>query len=184
MGSLLLAATTNVTAKNPILPDAKEIIWTVIAFAIVFVVLAKFAFPAVRKGLVARQDKIRSDLERAEQARTEAEATLERYQRQVAEARGEASRIIEEARQAAEGVRRDLIARAEADATEVRQRAQEDSQLASARALTELRAHVASLSVDLAEKIVEHNLDRDTQMNLIENYINSVGNGHGTRRGS
>ena len=184
MGSLLLAATTTVTAKNPILPDAKEIIWTVIAFAIVLVILAKFAFPAMRKGLEARQDKIRSDLERAEQARAEGEATLERYQRQVAEARGEANRIIEEARQAAEGVRRDLIARAEAEATEVRQRAREDSQLASARALTELRAQVASLSVDLAEKIVEHNLDRDTQMSLIENYINSVGNGHGTRHGA
>ncbi len=54
MPSLLLAAATNVQAKNPILPDAKEIIWTVIAFAIVFVILAKFAFPAVRKGLAAR----------------------------------------------------------------------------------------------------------------------------------
>jgi len=41
---------------------------------------------------------------------------------------------------------------------------------------------VASLSVDLAEKIVERNLDRDTQMSLIENYINSVGNGNGSRR--
>ena len=179
---LLVAATTNVTAKNPILPDAKEIIWTVIAFAIAFVILARFAFPAVKKGLQAREDKIRGDLERAEQARTEAEATLERYQRQVAEARGEATRIIEEARQAAEGVRRDLIARAEADAAEVRQRAQEDSQLASSRALSELRSQVASLSVDLAEKIVEHNLDRDTQMNLIESYINSVGDGNGSRR--
>jgi len=179
---LLVAATTNVTAKNPILPDAKEIIWTVIAFAIAFVILARFAFPAVKKGLQAREDKIRGDLERAEQARTEAEATLERYQRQVAEARGEATRIIEEARQAAEGVRRDLIARAEADAAEVRQRAQEDSQLAGSRALSELRSQVASLSVDLAEKIVEHNLDRDTQMNLIESYINSVGDGNGSRR--
>jgi F-type H+-transporting ATPase subunit b len=179
---LLVGATTTVTAKNPILPDTKEIIWTVIAFVIAFAILAKFAFPAVKKGLQAREDKIRGDLERAEQARTEAEATLERYQKQVAEARGEATRIIEEARQAAEGVRRDLIARAEADAAEVRQRAQEDSQLASSRAMSELRTHVASLSVDLAEKIVERNLDRDTQMDLIENYINSVGNGNGSRR--
>ncbi|HEV2309838.1 MAG TPA: F0F1 ATP synthase subunit B [Acidimicrobiia bacterium] len=182
MFALLVGATTNVTAKNPILPDAKEIIWTVIAFAIAFVILAKFAFPAVKKGLQAREDKIRGDLERAEQARTEAEATLAQYQKQVADARGEATRIIEEARQAAEGVRRDLIARAESDAADIRQRAQEDSQLASSRAMSELRTQVASLSVDLAEKIVEHNLDRDTQMGLIENYINSVGNGNGSRR--
>jgi F-type H+-transporting ATPase subunit b len=179
--SLLLAA-TSVQAKNPILPDAKEIIWTVIAFAFVFVILAKFAFPAVRKGLQAREDRIRSDLERAERARTEAEQTLEQYQRQLADARSEATRIIEQGRQAAEEVRRDLIARAERDAAEIRGRAQADSRLAGERALTELRSEVASLSVDLAEKIVERNLDRDTQLQLIEQYINSVGNGNGSRR--
>ena len=95
---LLVGATTNVTAKNPILPDGKEIIWTVIAFAIAFTILAKYAFPAMKKGLQAREDKIRGDLERAEQARTEAEATLEQYQRQLADARSEATRIVEDAR--------------------------------------------------------------------------------------
>jgi F-type H+-transporting ATPase subunit b len=174
--TLLIGAST-VTAKNPIIPDAKEIIWTVIAFAFVLVILAKFAFPAMRKGLQARVDRIRADLERAEQAKNEAESALEEYRRQLADARAEANRIIEEGRQAAEQVRRDLIARAEADADELRQRAQEDARLASQRAMTDLRAEVADLSVDLAEKIVEHNLDRDTQLALIENYINSVGNG-------
>jgi F-type H+-transporting ATPase subunit b len=181
VGPLLLAA-TSVQAKNPILPDAKEIIWTVIAFSIVFVILRKFAFPAMRKGLQAREDRIRGDLERAERARDEAEETLERYQRQLADSRAEATRIVEEGRQAAEEVRRDLIARAERDAADIRNRAQEDAQLASDRALTELRAQVASMSVDLAEKIVERNLDRDTQLGLIEHYISSVGNGNGAGR--
>jgi len=180
--SLLLAA-TNVQAKNPILPDAKEIIWTVIAFAIVFAILAKFAFPAVKRGLAAREERIRSDLERAERARAEAEATLARYQAQLADARAEATRVIEEARQAAEEVRRDLMARAESEAAELRNRAQEDSRLASERAFTELRSEVATLSVELAEKIVQRNLDRDTQLGLIEQYIRSVGNGNGARRG-
>jgi F-type H+-transporting ATPase subunit b len=181
MHSLLVAATT-VTAKNPIIPDAKEIVWTVIAFAIVLVLLSKFAFPAMKKGLKAREERIRADLERAEQARTEAEATLEQYRRQLADSRSEATRIIEEAREAAEGVRRDLIARAESEAAEVRQRAQEDAQLAASRAMTELRGEITNLSVDLAEKIVERNLDRDTQVSLIEEYINSVGTGNGSRR--
>jgi len=182
VSSLLLAA-TNVQAKNPILPDAKEIIWTVIAFSIVFVILAKFAFPAVRKGLAAREERIRSDLERAERARAESEETLARYQAQLADARAEATRIIEDARQAAEEVRRDVLARAEADAADLRSRAQEDSRLASERAFTELRSEVATLSVELAEKIVERNLDRDTQLGLIDQYIRSVGNGNGARRG-
>ena len=86
--------------------------------------------------------------------------------------------VIEDSRQAAEGVRRDLIAKAEADAAEIRTRAQEDIRLAQERAMTDLRAQVADLSIELAEKVVERNLDRDTQIALIENYINTVGNGH------
>ena len=77
----------------------------------------------------------------------------------------------------AESVRQDLIAKAEADAAEIRNRAQEDIRLAQDRALADLRAQVSDLSIELAEKVVEHNLDRDTQIALIENYINSVGNG-------
>jgi F-type H+-transporting ATPase subunit b len=173
--ALLLGAT--VTAKNPILPDAKEIIWTVIAFAFVLAILAKFAFPAMKKGLKAREERIRADLERADHARAEAETSLEQYRRQLAEARNEANRIVEEARHAAEQVRRDLVARAEAEADEVRRRAHEDARLAGERAMSDLRGQVANLSVELAEKIVERNLDRDTQLALIENYINSVGNG-------
>jgi F-type H+-transporting ATPase subunit b len=174
--ALLLGATT-VTAKNPILPDGKEIIWTVIAFAFVLAILAKFAFPAMKKGLKDREERIRADLERADHARAEGEAALEQYRRQLAEGRNEANRIIEEARQAAEQVRRDLLTRAEAEADELRRRAQEDARLAGERVMSDVRSQVATLSVELAEKIVEHNLDRDTQLALIENYINSVGNG-------
>ena len=76
------------------------------------------------------------------------------------------------------GVRQDLIAKAEADAAEIRNRAQEDIRLAQERALADLRAQVSDLSIELAEKVVERNLDRDTQVALIENYINSVGNGN------
>src|SRR5260370_8070939 len=80
--SAFLIGAANVIAKNPILPDAKEIIWTVIAFAFVFVILAKFAFPAMKKGLKDREDRIRADLERADHPPTEAEATLEQYRPQ------------------------------------------------------------------------------------------------------
>ena len=48
-------------------------------------------------------------------------------------------------------------------------------QLATDRAIADLQNRVAELSIELAEKIVERNLDRDTQLQLIENYINEVG---------
>lgn len=162
-------------APNPVLPKLNEVIWGGLSFLLVLVVLLKFGFPALKKGLAARQEKIREDLESAERARTGAESELEEYRRHLAQARDEAGRIIEEARQAADGLRRDLVAKAEADAAELRQRAADDIRLASERAMSDLQTRVGDLSIELAEKIVERNLDRDTQVALIESYINEVG---------
>ena len=172
---LAVETTEDVKAKNPILPEGKEIVWAVIAFAIVFGLLAWKAWPAIKKALKDREDRIRGDLERAEQARTEAENSLEEYRQQLAEARTEANAIVEQAREAADQVRRDLIARAETDAAELRSRAADDIRLATERAMSELHGKVAQLSIDLAEKVIEQNLDRDAQIRLIENYINQVG---------
>ena len=176
--ALILAVeehTGEIEAKNPILPESKEIVWAVISFAIVFGLLAWKAWPAIKKQLKAREDRIRGDLERAEQARVEAESSLEEYRKQLAEARAEATKIIEEARLAAEQVRQERIAAIDTEIAEHRARAAEDIRLATERAMGELQGRVAELSIELAEKVVEHNLDRDTQVQLIENYINQVG---------
>jgi F-type H+-transporting ATPase subunit b len=162
-------------APNPILPETNELIWGGLAFIVLLGLMWKFGLPPMRKMLKDREDRIRGDLERAEQAKVESETVLEDYRRQLAEARTEASGIIEQAREQAEEVRRELIAKAESDAAEVRQRASEDARLASDRAMSELRSSVTQLSIELAEKVVEHNLDHDTQIQLIESYINQVG---------
>jgi F-type H+-transporting ATPase subunit b len=164
-------------APSPILPETSEIVWGGLAFLVLLVVMVKFALPPVRRMTKAREDRIRADLERSETARVEAEEVLARYQAQLAEARAEASRILEEARQAADGVRREVVARAEADAADVRARAADDIRLAAERASSDLRRQVADLSIELAEKVVERNLDRDTQIALIDRYIDSVDNG-------
>jgi len=162
-------------APSPLLPEPNEIIWASLAFLVLLIALWKWGVPAVRNMTAAREERIRSDLERAESARTEAESEREQYRAQIANARQEAERIIDEARQSADDVRRELVARAEADAGEIRERAQQDVQLATERAMAELRSRVGQLSIDLAEKIVERNLDRDTQMALVESYIDQVG---------
>jgi F-type H+-transporting ATPase subunit b len=164
-------------AKSLLVPALPEIIWGGLAFLIVLGVLMKFAFPALKKGLKAREDKIREDLESASRAREEAEAESAQYRAAIGDARSEANTILEEARADAERIRRDVVARAEADAAEVRERAQEDIRLAQERAMSDLRAQVADLSIGLAEKVVERNLDPDTQRALIESYIDSVGSG-------
>ena len=168
-------------APSLILPETNEIIWGGLAFVVLLLVMWKYALPPVRNMMKQREDRIRDDLERAEQARTEAEGELANYRRQVADARNEAARIIEEARQSADEVKRQIQSQAEADAGEIRARAQEDIRLASERAQADLQGRVTDLSIELAEKIVERNLDRDTQLALVESYIGQVGNGNGSR---
>jgi F-type H+-transporting ATPase subunit b len=162
-------------APSLITPAVSEMIWGGLAFLIVLGLLMKFAFPALKKGVKAREEKIRSDLEGAEHARQEAEEERARYQAQLADARGEANRIVEEARSAAEQVRRDVTARAEQEAGEIRARANDDIRAARERAFSDLSGQVANMSVELAEKIVERSIDRSTQEQLIESYISSVG---------
>jgi F-type H+-transporting ATPase subunit b len=162
-------------SPSPLLPDKSELVWGTISFVILLALFFKFGYPAVVKTMQAREDTIKSDLEQAEETKTEAETVLSEYRAQLADARAESGRIIDEARQAADQVRRDLIARAETDAADLRTRAQEDIRLAGERAMADLRGRVSDLAIELAEKVVERNLDRDTQIALIDNYINSVG---------
>ncbi|MCZ7534821.1 MAG: F0F1 ATP synthase subunit B [Acidimicrobiia bacterium] len=162
-------------APSPILPATNELIWGSAAFLVLFGFMWKFGLPAVRTMMQTREEGIRSDLERAESAKGEAEDLLVEYRAQLADARDEAGRIIEEARAAADSMRRDLIARAEGEASDLRSRAAEDIRLAGSRAMADLQSRVADLSIELAERIVERSLDRETQLALVESYINQVG---------
>jgi len=178
--ALLLAA---VEEKNPILPDVAELIYGSLAFILVFWVLAKFAFPALNKMLQERTSKIQGDLERAEGARTQAEAELADYRRQLAGAREEANRIIEEARRTADQLRRDLAAKAEQESQATVTRAQEEIRAERDRALAGLRDQVGQIAVELAGRVVGKSLDADAHRRLIDEYIDEVsasGNGKGS----
>jgi F-type H+-transporting ATPase subunit b len=164
-------------AHNPILPETSELFYAGFAFIVLFVLMYLFAFPAVKKAMEGRTQRIRDNLDEAERTKSEAQRVLDEYQRQLADARSESQRIIEEARQTAEQMRRDLIARAEAEAAEMRERNRAEIEGAQSRAMADLRAQVSGLAIELAEKVVERNLDRDTNLALIESYINQVGNG-------
>ena len=162
-------------APSPILPATDELFWSIVSFTVLAILLWRFAWPGLKSGLEARSDRIRESIEAAERAKSEAESTLSEYQRQLADARNESARIIEEARQTADQLRRDLQQRAEAEIAEARQRANEEIQAAKDRATSEVRAQVAELAVAAAERVVERNLDRDTNRALVESFIDQVG---------
>jgi F-type H+-transporting ATPase subunit b len=159
---------------NPILPEADELIFGSLAFLLVFVVLARYAFPRLNQGLKQREEKIRGDLEGAEEAKKEAEASLQRYEQQLQEARAESGRIIDEARKTAESMRRDLLAKAEEESRAVVARAQEEIRAERDRAIQELRGQLAEWSVDLAGRVVGASLDKKRHLQLVEEYIDEV----------
>ncbi len=169
--ALILAVVEEGESTNPILPAVNEIIWGAISFSVLFYLLARFGFPAIRKSMDARAERIKANLADAERARDEAQQALTEYKRRLVEANDEAARIIEEARQAAETVRADLRARAESEAAEIRQKASDDIAAQVTRAQADLRARLTLMSIELAEKVVEHNLDRETNRALVERYI-------------
>jgi F-type H+-transporting ATPase subunit b len=161
-------------APNPILPATDEIVWGAISFAVLLFLLYKFAYPQVRQMMENRTERIRSDLQAAETAKTEAQTLLDEYKAQLNDARAEAGRIIEEARQAADRIKRDQESRLQAELAELRARAVSDIEGAKAQAVSDLRGEVAQLAIGAAETVVQHNLDEATQTQLIEDYINQV----------
>ena len=162
-------------APNPIFPEVNEIIWGGLSFLALFLLLAKFGFPAIKKSMEDRTAQIQGDLDAAASAKAEQQAVLDRYNSQLADAKAEAARIIEEARQSADSVRKDLIARAETEANELRQRNAEQLTAERERLMGEVQGQVATLAIELAERVVEGNLDRDAQLRLIDSYIANVG---------
>ncbi len=172
MTPVILAAAES---SNPILPSVPEIIWSVISFALLVVLLAKWAYPPVKGMMQARTAKIQGDIDGAENARTEAERVLGEYREQLAEARREATRIIEEARKTAEVLRRDLLARAEEEAADLRARNDEALAFERERVAVELRAEMAKLAVDIAERVIRAEIDRRAADALVQQFLAEIG---------
>jgi F-type H+-transporting ATPase subunit b len=154
-----------------VLPETNELIAGIVAFLIVFFFVWKWAIPAINRTLEARQKAITGKLEDAERAKTEAENLRKDYEQQMADARSKGNDLIEEARKSAEAMKADMIARAQAEAEGIVTKAREEAAEEKSRALGEARREVANLSIDLAERVVGKNLDRETQLGLVDQYI-------------
>ncbi len=94
-----------------VLPHTEELIAGILAFLIVFFFAWKWALPSINKTLEARQQAITGQLDEAEEAKRQAESLLADYKAQLADAKAEGNRIIEEARQAGEQLKADIAAR-------------------------------------------------------------------------
>jgi len=157
-----------------VLPHTSELIAGILAFAIVFFFVWRKALPAINKTLEARQQAIGGQLAEAEESKREAESLLADYKAQLAEAKAEGARVIEEARLAGEQLKADIVAKAEEEATQTLAKAREEAQTEKARAMAEARREVGEISVGLAEKIVGESLDAKMQQGLIDRYLDDL----------
>jgi F-type H+-transporting ATPase subunit b len=175
MNAVLLLATEatgdEASGLEIILPAAAELFYGAISFAIVFLLLSRLVFPRINKMLEERSEAIQGKLEDADKALAGANATKGEYEAKLQDARTEANSIIEEAKQQAEQVRAQLRSEAEAEAEAIRARARADAATEKERLISELKGQVGTLSVQLAGKIVEKELDSARHQGLVDQYI-------------
>jgi F-type H+-transporting ATPase subunit b len=157
-----------------LLPDTAELVWGLVAFALLMAFLYWKVFPALGRTLDQRREKIQDQIEEAEAARAEGERLRRQYEEQLADARAQANTIIDEARAQAERLRSEELARAQAEAQQILARAREDAEADRGRLVQELRSQVATLSVELAGRIVQRELDPDRHRELVDQYINEL----------
>jgi F-type H+-transporting ATPase subunit b len=150
-------------------------IWTLVTFVILLVLLKKFAFKPIAQALDSRGQKIKQSIDDAEKSRVEAKKLMEDYQKQIADARTEAGKVIEEARQIGERVRKEVVEKANTEASAIAQRAQEEIVRQKEKGVQELKDTVAALSVQIASKVLEKEVNEATHRQLIDNLIKDLG---------
>jgi F-type H+-transporting ATPase subunit b len=161
--------------QNPLLPNLTELIVGLITFGIIFVVLWRVLIPRLNQTLAERTDKIEGGLQRAEEAQAEANATLARYREQLAEARHEAARLREEAREQGAQIIAEMRDQAQAEARRLVDAAHAQIEADRQQALQSLRTEVGGLAVDLASRVVGESLtDEARQRRTVERFLDEL----------
>jgi F-type H+-transporting ATPase subunit b len=155
--------------------NVTEVLWSALASVIVLGFLYWKGAPVARTALHARTERIAREIEEADRTQADAETRLAEVQSRVGGAEDERQRILVEARQTAEALKQQIVARAEEEAQAAAARAAADVEAARHQAIADLQAEVATLALGAAEAIVARNLDADTQNELIDGYIEQLG---------
>jgi F-type H+-transporting ATPase subunit b len=163
------------TQQDPLIPSLPELIIGTICFVLVFGVLGKVLLPRITKTLQERSELIEGGLAKAEKEQEEANRTLEQYRAQLAEARHDAARLREDAREQGAQIIAEMREQAQAEARRLTEAAQ--AQIASERqqALAALRADVGSIAVDLASRVVGESLqDQARQSGVVDRFLDEL----------
>jgi F-type H+-transporting ATPase subunit b len=182
----LFAAATQVAAlvtageadQLPVLPHKGELIFGLIAIAILYVIVKKKVVPNLEKAYADRTAAIEGGMHKAEEAQQQAQAALEQYKAQLAEARAEASRIRAEAQEQGAAIIADLRSHAQTEATRITEAAHKQIEAERQQAMVSLRAEVGRLSTELASRIVGESLHEETrQKGIVDRFLAELESG-------
>ena len=145
------------------------------SFILLLVLIKKFAWSNITSIFEERAEKIASDIDRAEEARQKAEVLAQKREDELAGSRKEAKTIIENAKETAEKSKASILADAKLEAGRLKEKANQEIAQNKAEAVQSVKGEVADLTISLAGKIISQNLDGHAHKELIDQYIDQLG---------
>ena len=145
------------------------------SFILLLVLIKKFAWSNITSIFEERAEKIATDIDSAEQARQKAEALAQKREDELSGSRKEAKTIIENAKETAEQSKASILADAKLEAGRLKEKANQEIAQNKVEALQSVKDEVADLTVSLAGKIISQNLDGYAHKELIDQYIDQLG---------
>ena len=155
-------------------PEIGLMVWTLILFGICLLILSKVAFPRIAEALDRRQKAIEDSIDTAERTRRDADELLAEYRERLTAARQQADDIVTRARKAGEQQEADFVARGKARREELLEQARRDIQSETRRAIQEIRAEVADLTILATEKVTRKTLTDEDQRRLVQEAVSEL----------
>ncbi|MGH3471739.1 MAG: F0F1 ATP synthase subunit B [Nocardioidaceae bacterium] len=167
----------NLAASNFLVPNATLIV-ELIAFLIILGVLAKWVIPPISKAMTERQEKIKRQFDELEQAKADAKAAEEKYLSQLVEARHEAARIREQAREEGAMIISEMRGQAQEESQRIIKNAHNQVEADRQQVIQQLRTQMGSMATALAGRIVGESLDDDDRRSrTVERFVASLEQG-------
>lgn len=157
-----------------------DMLFLLVTFAVLLVLVGKFAWKPVTKMMNTRQEKITGDLDYAEQSRQEATDLAAQRQKELQSSQADAVKIVNTAKENGEKQRQQLVSDAQTEVATLKKNAEQDIAQERQDALNGAKDDVAELSLAIAQKIISKELNADDQKQLIDSYIEGLGDGNGS----
>src|SRR5215213_3736110 len=152
-------------------PGVGLMVWTLALFGVSLFILWKVAFPRIGEALDRRQKAIEGSIDSAERTRREADALLAEYRERLTAARQQADDIVARARKAGEQAESDLVVKGRQRREELLEQARNDIEAETRRAIQEIRAEVADLTILATEKVTRKTLTAEDQRRLVDEAV-------------